>query len=479
MAILASSQIETTAWKKVGIFWIALTILFWGLISLYLGSTYNPTFYQNQISIVVVNFDTGKMLGEAFRQSTLAHIGGTPQQSPLVASDHLGATGSIQAGWKLISADQYLGDPQKVIESVRKGDFWGAIMINPGATDTLNKAAENPGSPYDPKNALTIVYDEGRNPNTVADFVVRPMRTLANEFQATFSQQWIIQLATGNQSAKLPNLALKSPHVLSVPASWNEINISNTNSNSAFVTFAGLTIGLLLLIVFTFAAVTIIIDITEEFSVDLNGSTMVSLRLRLAFFYTTTMSLFYSLAMAAFKGSFTPGSWFGFWALHFLHLTVHALTFLTSSVIASAALQAPLFLLVLVVNIIAGFGTTELANPFYMWQSVMPMHQAVQGSRTLLFGGFPFLGNNFGMLVGWIVIFLIAFTYFQLKASRNHNQPLQNVSSIKQLERSLTDGFTISKQFSFRDDEQSMAERRKSVASKREENENASSSVFV
>ncbi|KAJ3224301.1 hypothetical protein HK099_008624 [Clydaea vesicula] len=467
MAILASSEIESTSWRKIGIFWVALSILFWGLISLYLGSTYNPTFYQNQISIVVVNFDTGKKLGEAFRQSTLAHIGGNPQQSPLIPSDHLGATGSIQAGWNLPSSDQYLGNPQKVIDSVRNGEVWGAIMINPGATDALNAAAANPGSPYDPKNALTIVYDEGRNPNTVADFVVRPMRTLANEFQATFSQQWIVQLATGNQSAALPNLASKSPAVLSVPASWTEINIANTNPDSAFVTFAGLSIGLLLLIVFTFAAITIIIDITEEFTVDLSGSTMVSLRMRLAFFYTLTMSLFYSLAMAAFKGSFTPGSWFGFWALHFLHLSVHALTFLTAAVIASPAIQAPLFLLVLVVNIIAGFGTPELANPFYIWEFGIPMYHAVSGSRTLLFGGFPFLAKNYGSLIGWMIGFIITYTFFQLRASDNEDgtAPMQRSGTIHELEKSLTGGLRASRQFSFRDDDQKV-ERRRSTASR-------------
>ena len=55
-------------WKKhlaiIAVCSVALSILFWGLISLYLGSTYNPVFYQSQINLIVVNFDTGNQLGE-------------------------------------------------------------------------------------------------------------------------------------------------------------------------------------------------------------------------------------------------------------------------------------------------------------------------------------------------------------------------------------------------------------------------------
>jgi hypothetical protein len=70
MAILASTEIESSAWKKLGIFWTALSFLFFFLISVYLGSTFDPTRYQNNISINVVNFDRNSPLGEAFRTVT-------------------------------------------------------------------------------------------------------------------------------------------------------------------------------------------------------------------------------------------------------------------------------------------------------------------------------------------------------------------------------------------------------------------------
>jgi hypothetical protein len=70
MAILASSEIESSAWKKLGIFWTALSFLFFFLISIYLGSTFDPTAFQSNISINVVNFDRSSGIGEAFRTVT-------------------------------------------------------------------------------------------------------------------------------------------------------------------------------------------------------------------------------------------------------------------------------------------------------------------------------------------------------------------------------------------------------------------------
>ncbi len=194
---------------------------------------------------------------------------------------------------------------------------------------------------------------------------------------------------------------------------------------------------------------------------------MISLRLRLAIFYALTMSFFYSLAMAAFRGSFTPATWFGFWALHFIHLVVHSLTFLTAAVIASPALQAPIFLLVLVVNLTAGNGTPELSHIFYTWIYGLPFYHVTVGSRTLLFGGYPRLGYNFGSLIGWIIGFSVAYVFFQSRALMDEEAaPLQRSSTIHDLEKSLTGTLRASRQFSFREADEggNMNERRKSVS---------------
>lgn len=473
MAILASSEIESSSWRKMAIFWTCLSILFFLMITLYLGSTFDPSSYQGNISINVVNFDRSFAIGDTFRNVTKLYIKNSPAPFKTTPIDAIGAKGNLQAGWILPDSDSFI-DVNSVIDTVRSGQVWGAIVVNPGATAALQAAASNADSNYDPKSALTIIYDEGRNPSTVQNFVVLPMRALAREFQAQFSSSWITSLANGASTtasgngsttsqggANLQNIAQKAPFILTTPVSWNEINIAKLSPQNSFVTFAGLSIGLMLLIIFTYAAVAvsfvllqIIMDITDEYSQDLAGSTMVSLRLRLMFFYTLTLSLFYSFAMAAFKGTFTPGTWFAFWVLHFFHLVTHALTFMTLAVFTSAAVQAPLFLFVLVVNITSALNTPELANQFYVWSYGMPMYNAVTASRTLLFGGYPRLGYNYGAVIGWAFGFLIVYVFFQLKMSDEedyHQQSLSRNSTIQDLEKKMSGSLRASGQFSFRD----------------------------
>jgi hypothetical protein len=169
MAILASTEIEASAWKKLAIFWAALSVLFFVLISLFLGSTFDPTSFQSSISINVVNFDRQSPLGESFRTVTRSFIQGNRngglQDSPLVPNNALGARGSLAAGWSLPDSDTFV-DVEEVIETVRSGRKWGAIIVNPGADAALRAAAASGDVNYDPRSAITIIYDEGRNPAT-------------------------------------------------------------------------------------------------------------------------------------------------------------------------------------------------------------------------------------------------------------------------------------------------------------------------
>lgn len=182
----------------------------------------------------------------------------------------------------------------------------------------------------------------------------------------------------------------------------------------------------------------------------------------MVFFFALTLSLFYSLAMAAFQAPFSAGSWWAFWALHFFHVATHALTFLLLGIVASLAVQAPLFLFVLVVNVTSALGTPELSSEFYRWHTGMPLYNAVAGSRTLLFGGFPRLGNNFGALVGWTVGFVVVYALLQTKMVQEGSaiEHIRPASSILELERKVSGGLRSSRQFSIRDDGSTHGSRR-------------------
>lgn len=165
----------------------------------------------------------------------------------------------MQAGWNLPDSDTFF-DEQEVIDTVRSGRAWGAIIVNQGADARLNDAAFNGNVNYDPKTAITLVYDEGRDPSTVRDFVVFPMRELAQQFQVEFAPSFINRLNGGgstslNSSSSIASIASQNPSILAVPVSWTEINVANLTPENSFVTFAGLGIGNIMVIIFTYAAV--------------------------------------------------------------------------------------------------------------------------------------------------------------------------------------------------------------------------------
>lgn len=152
--------------------------------------------------------------------------------------------------------------------------------------------------------------------------------------------------------------------------------------------------------------------------------------------------------MAGYKANFTAISFLLFWVVHFIHLTVHALTFLIASLIASPAFQAPIFLFLLVINITGGLGTIDLANIFYRWSYAIPLWNAVTASRTILFGGFPRLGMNFGILCAWMAILLMLYVILQGKEqdSEEHIDNLQRTSTVKELEKSMRNTIRSSRQ---------------------------------
>jgi hypothetical protein len=83
----------------------------------------------------------------------------------MLPNNALGAQGSLNAGWSLPDSDSF-NNVEEVIDTVRSGSFWGAIIVNPGADAALRAAAASGDVNYDPRSALTIIYDEGRNPST-------------------------------------------------------------------------------------------------------------------------------------------------------------------------------------------------------------------------------------------------------------------------------------------------------------------------
>ncbi|KAJ3064495.1 hypothetical protein HK102_008186 [Quaeritorhiza haematococci] len=250
------------------------------------------------------------------------------------------------------------------------------------------------------------------------------MRGLMNQLQLSFTADWLrgrVSLNPPNpglNATQIGSLAQQAPQILSLPVAWGETNIGVAN---APVTNEGLGFGLVLMLFFLYAAVQNIANITKDYAPTLNPSTVVSLRFRLLFFYATTLSLFYSLIMVAFRARFTFGNWMAFWMLHLLHLLIQGLALFNLGMLFRAVLRPAAFLAFIIINYSVS-GLTEaviIASPFYKWGYAIPMYNTVAASRTLLFGSFNRTALNVGLLFGWVLFLGVVYVVLQYQRLRD------------------------------------------------------------
>jgi hypothetical protein len=75
----------------------------------------------------------------------------------------------------------------------------------------------------------------------------------------------------------------------------------------------------------------------------------------------------------------------------------------------------------IIVNVASSFTSLEVMPGFYSYGHGLPFFNSIQGARTIIFGTKNHLGQNFGILVAWMVvgaIGIVAFTAWTLKQNR-------------------------------------------------------------
>ncbi|KAJ3126355.1 hypothetical protein HK098_007619 [Nowakowskiella sp. JEL0407] len=390
MAFLAKKGVEPPIWRKSGLLFFAMTALFFLLVGLFLGQSFQPAKYQNSLVLYVVDFDND-LIGKKMLELTSQVITSGP-------------------GWLVLSSVQFPQGPSGVSAKVDSGEAWGAIVVNPGATKKLVDAYNNPSIDYKPQEAITFYYDEGRSPKTIIQYVVVPMRDLAQRVSNEFGAEFI---KSANVSAGLTQVIQRNPKLITSPVSYTE---SNLHPNNAPVADASLTFGQVFLIVFCYAISQAILQLTGPLVLSLELSTLLSLRIRIIIVFCVGISLWYTILHTALGVQFSVGRWFTFWFLNALQMFVHVFTLLDIGILAGRNSPTfPLyFLIVLILNATAGLGVLELGNEFYRWGYAMPMWNAVTACRTLVFGSYNRMALNVGILFAWFVVLLLSYIWIQL-----------------------------------------------------------------
>ncbi|KAJ1559430.1 hypothetical protein HK096_000588 [Nowakowskiella sp. JEL0078] len=155
---------------------------------------------------------------------------------------------------------------------------------------------------------------------------------------------------------------------------------------------------------------------TGPLVLNLELTTLLSLRMRIISIFCIGVSLWYTILHSALGVPFTPANWFAFWFLNALQMFVHVFILLNFGLLVgrNSPIFPLIFLIVLILNATAGLGVIELGSEFYKWGYAMPMWNAVMACRTLIFGSYNRLSLNVGILFVWFIISLLAYIWIQL-----------------------------------------------------------------
>ncbi|KAI1314543.1 hypothetical protein EDD11_002018 [Mortierella claussenii] len=322
-----------------------------------------------------------------------------------------------QLNWVVQPATKF-PDMATIQKQVMSGTYWGAVVIQPNASSTLNRAFTGPLPDYDPTKAFMFIYDGGRDPLVVKPHIVATMYTQFLVFTKTFNPLWIKFLLELSENKNISVTGLKvAPQVMGTPVAFEELDLHPLTAS--IITSATTVAYIWIFLVAggsTYLVAHVIQPMTRNASV---GRTMGYLLGPLLIFLST-LSMAYSVLLLTFGVPFPNGapqflSLFG--GMLLLQCAVAAMVLFLIHLIP--VVYIPSFTITFVIlNMIAVFNPVELMPKFYRWVYAMPFLNAVQVARFVLMGSFNRLQYNLAVLGTWILIPLVLLPVAILRQKR-------------------------------------------------------------
>ncbi|KAJ2159025.1 hypothetical protein GGF46_003317 [Coemansia sp. RSA 552] len=354
-------------------------VMIWSGLSLFFGGVYHRSALANNINIYVVDLDGGDVGANITRMVLDTEV--TPS-TPVWLQKH--GLDSVDA----------------VKDWVLQGG-WGALVINPGASERLEGALVN-GADYNAADAMTLIESSGRHVVAELLFVSSALTTAAQTVSRNYAMAQVNGFHDAQAQADTNFAALIDPiSYTSIDAAPAGFTMAPIMSTFGYLVILLSTIGVLImwkLTCFPFFAKVRYRDLILMWPVLLLGLALV-------------LSLYQALAFLAFRGPgyntltkpYTGATFFKFWFTGaavayslglwlfnwFLYLTPHTLA------LPSICTVLP--------NVVSTIGTFELAPKFYRIFYALPFYNGSSLVLYIITGAHPTIGRNVGILVADIV----------------------------------------------------------------------------
>ncbi|KAJ2506866.1 hypothetical protein IWW47_001378 [Coemansia sp. RSA 2052] len=359
-------------------------LMLWIALSVFYGAMFQRSSLVNSINIHVIDLDGGFVGANVTRM--VLDIRATPSTPVWLAKGGMRSLDQAKAWVRLHG--------------------WGALVINPGASDRLSRALSS-GGEYRAADAMTLVESSGRMVVAGMMFVQPALIAAAGDVCQRFAAQQV----AGYKAAQAP--ALTGLSAVLRPVAYTTVDVAPEAFLLAPVVMAFGFLACLLSAV----GVMIMWKLTSfAFFVRVRFRDLLLMWLALLLGLALVVSLYFSLAFLAFRGpgyndvalTYTPATFFKIWftgAAVVLALALWLFTWFLNLPPIFVTLPS---VFTVVPNVISCISTFELAPTFYRFMYATPFFNGSRIIHYVVSGAYPTLGRNIGVLAGEIVIMSIA-----------------------------------------------------------------------
>ncbi|KAK6613994.1 MNNG and nitrosoguanidine resistance protein [Botrytis cinerea] len=298
------------------------------------------------------------------------------------------------------------GNVDNVRASLHDQKFWVGIVIMENATNAMNHAYETGDDLYDPNSAIHVFYEEARNALVIGGAVYPKLLEFLNEFVLEFTKQKQNAFLQGTNGSDM--VALQRQVQNPVAAGFTVFNMAPAIPSTAE---AATEIGTIYLIIVSFLSVLMFDKLSDTImgTIPMNIYYIYRLSvLPIVFFF---LSLFYLTLSCMwhipFSLHFGPAGYPLYWMLSWISMMAFGLTIENINNILGMPFTPVFFVFWVISNVTTGFYPTEMLNDFYKWGIVWPLRHDMMGARAIIYGTKNTLRQNFGVLIGWVLISLL------------------------------------------------------------------------
>ncbi|KAJ2702355.1 hypothetical protein FB645_004317 [Coemansia sp. IMI 203386] len=353
------------------IFFIS-TLMIWTPLCLFFGAVHERSNHVYRLHLDLVDLDNGPV-GRNLTQHILESGRSSAQTAPR---------------WRVRTDLHTLEETRAWIRL----NGWGAVVINSGASQRLLETSDA----YDPRSAVTVVANTGRNPITGLTYTQPALSAAARSATLAFNAAVVKQQ---QMESGIPDGPV-AVYFRTIDAAPMAFNIAPIQPLFAFLVSTLCTVGALISWKMT----------TFGFFLRVRHRHVWAGLLALVMFWTLLISMHCALAVSFFRGPhynhnalpYTVGRFFSIWATTWAVLLAVGLWLLSWYLMITPEFLGLLSLITVLSNVVSTLVPVQMTSRYYRWFYALPFYNGAMLYRFILSGCYPRLGLNIGVLLGEI-----------------------------------------------------------------------------